>query len=421
MWSLIVVPLVLQAAPLELSKLGDGAALPELIWKQAPDLHDARARLAQAEAERRKALRLPNPGLDVALNTLPIGPSNPVDLKDPWLNTPNLGVGLSMLLELGKREPRQEATAEAARVAALDALEQVRTRVFDLEDVIGDVAAAQVRVEVLEGLSVDARRLAELQAARSAKGDTSDLDADRAQLEAEGVTTALADARADLSARLRECAERIAAPCAPFGDSAQAVAWLDLRLDATQVPLEDRPDLRALEAAIRSARASQRLAERQWLPDPTVRVGYVRDQFVVSGNQQNSLFVGFSMPLPFFEHGVDDAEAAGVIARSAETERSRRLDAAREQLSRLEKEALLVEARQKRIAEHSLPLARSIVARLEAAVSRGAAPLQELLLSRRTLVELLLSGSELNRSVFHLRVARARLTRSLPALPEASP
>jgi len=417
MWSVIVASVVLSGTPVELSKIENGGALPELVWRQSPDLQPARVRVAQAEAERRKALRLPNPGLDLSVNTLPVGPLNPPGLSEPFLNVPNVAVGLSVLLELGKRGPRQDATSEAARAAALEALEQLRRKVLDLEDVIGDVAAAQVRVDALDGLSDDARKLTELQQARAQKGDTSDLDADRARLEQEGTVTALGEAREQLAAALRSCADVLATPCAPFADAAQANAWLERKVVPVATELERRPDLRALDAAIRAARAAQTLASHGWIPDPTVRVGYVRDQFVVSGNQQNSLFVGVSMPLPFFEHGEDDAEAAAVAARTAERTREQLLSGAQTQLAQLTSSVSAVEGRQQRLRAQSLPLAHTVVDRLSAAVTRGAAPLQELLLARRTLAELLLNGTELDRTLFHLHVARARLSSTLDALP----
>lgn len=421
MWCLSTLVVLGATGAFDLASLGDGAALPELVWKQSPDLQGARARVAQAEAERKKALRLPNPGLDLSVNTLPVGPLNPPGLAEPFLNVPNVSVGLSVLLELGKRGPRQESTEEAARAAALDALDQVRRKVLELEDVIGDVAAAQVRVEALTLLTADAQRLTDLQKSRSEKGDTSELDADRARLELESTLTSLGEAQAELEAALRVCADSVAMPCEGFSDTAQAGAWLDRRFEHNGEDPIARPDLRALEAAVKSARAAQRLASNGWIPDPTLRVGYVRDQFVISGNQQNSLFVGVSLPLPIFQHGQDDAEAAAVAALSAERAREQLLGTARAQLTALGTEIVNIEARQKRIRDQAVPLGRSVVQRLDAAVTRGAAPLQELLLARRSLAELLLSAADLDRTVFHLHVARARLGNSLNSVSELSP
>jgi cobalt-zinc-cadmium efflux system outer membrane protein len=123
------------------------------------------------------------------------------------------------------------------------------------------------------------------------------------------------------------------------------------------------------------------------------------------------------MPLPIFERGQDDAAAAAIAAQSAERAREKLLAIAKTQHPQLTTELATVEARQKRLREQSLPLARSVVDRLATAVSRGAAPIQELLLARRSLAELLLTATDLDRSDFHLHVALARLTSSLESLP----
>ena len=53
-----------------------------------------------------------------------------------------------------------------------------------------------------------------------------------------------------------------------------------------------------------------------------MRVGYVYDSFVVSGNQRHSLGVSLSLPLALFDHGQAGAQAAQARAwRSAEQHR----------------------------------------------------------------------------------------------------
>lgn len=426
MWTLAFVALAAAPLPppgvLDLSRLPGDQELAAFVWAHAPGLDAQRARLAAARAEVDKALRLPNPELDVGVNTLPVGPLNPTNppalQSQPLLDVPNLQLGLSVLLEVGKRGPRQTATAEAARAAALDALDDLRRRVLGLLDVLGDVASAEVRVVALERLAADAARLTELQRARADKGDTSLLDADRAQLEQEGAWTALADAREAVAEGLRLCSEAVGVPCRPFASAEAATSFLTRRWDVGAAPPGGRPDLRALEAQQRSGEAASTLAARRALPDPTLRLGYVHDRFVASGNQQNSLFVGLSLPLPLFERGEADARAARAAAQSARATRERLAQAAAAQLERVDAQSATVEARQSRLRTQALPLAESVVARLETAVTRGAAPLQELLLSRRTRAELLLTLNDLDRAAFHLEVERARLTGVGVALPQ---
>ena len=419
--SLMVLAVLSETSPvdvLDLSTTNDSAVLAEQVWASSPDLQQARTKVAAARADALRAGYLPNPALDLSLNTIPLGPSNPPNHKDAWLNEPNVGVALSVLLEVGKRGPRQDSMHEAARAAALDALEQLRQRVLAAEDAISDVAAAEVRVATLIVLASDAERLTRLQRARSEKGDTSPLDADRAQLEEEGIFTSLGEARDAMAEGLRLCTEVVGARCLPFGDRGRASAWLERTFDVAQADFAQRPDVRSLAATQKSAQAAQLLAERHALPDPTLRLGYVYDRFTVSGNQANSLYVGLSIPLPVFDHGQADAAAAAVAASAASQARERLILVATSQLARVESELGNVESRLRRLRQHSLPLAQSVVERLNAAVTRGAAPIQELLLARRTYAELLLTTNDLDRTSFRLRVARARVTGAGLTLPK---
>jgi len=379
-----------------------------LLWRVSPDLQLARAQVAQAQADFQKTERLPNPDLDLNVGTLPVGQLNPPGLKDPYLNIPNVSVGLSVLVELGKREPRQNAAAQRAKVAAQQALEQLREKLFDSYGVLGDVAASQVRVEALAQLSTDAASLTKLQEARSKTGDASGLDVDRSRLDEVNVQAALIQARGELSKHLRECAALFAQPCEPFDDTTQATEWLNYRFEQAQREPEERPDVRALDATARAARYDETLAKNQWIPDVTVRFGYMRDQFVISGNQQNSFFAGLSFPLRVFDHGQDDAQAAAVTAKAAEDARTRVIETAKLNRAKVEAEAQDAEARQTELREKALPLAKEVVSRLTQAVTRGSASLQELLSARRTLSELIAATAELDRRVYELRLERAR-------------
>jgi cobalt-zinc-cadmium efflux system outer membrane protein len=411
--------LALLAAPevLDLSTAPDVPALAQRVWSASPDLQQARAKVAAARADAARARFLPNPTLDLSVSTIPVGPTNPPNLPDPLLNVPNLGAGVSVLLEVGKRGPRQDATRAAARAASLDAVELLRQKVLTAEESISDIAAAEVRVATLTQLAGDALRLTTLERARGEKGDTSLLDADRAQLEEEGVFTSLGEARESLAEALRTCTDVVGVPCLPFQDFRAAASWLERRLETGATPVEQRPDLQSLEAQQAGAEALGALARNRWVPDPTLRLGYVHDRFVVSGNQQNSLSVGLSFPLNLFDHGQADAEAAAVAVAAAGRSRERLLENASFQLARLTEQQRHIAARQQRLRDQSLPLAASVVQRLDAVVTRGSAPLQELLLARRTYAELLLTANDLDRASFRLRVARVRVTGSAMPLP----
>src|SRR5262249_10205263 len=172
--------------------------------------------------------------------------------------------------------------------------------------------------------------------------------------------------------------------------------------------LDARPDLRSLAAQQRSAEASLQLAHNRRIPDPTFRLGYVRDQFTVAGNQENSLFAGVSVPLPVFDHGQADALQAAASADAASHARSLlRAQAARD-VTALAAQARDAEARRRVLDDSSLPLAHHLVETLDRAVQRGGASLSELLLARRTLGELLLDAADVQLLSFRVSTELGR-------------
>lgn len=409
LWAAAVEPGAVASGPLELARFEGVPALARRVWAEAPELKLQRAQLAAAMAEAERAGLLPNPTLGLSAGTLPLGTTNPPDLASPWTSIPNFNVSASVLVELGKRGPRQEATRHALRAARLDAIDAVRGLTSELLDTIGEIAATEARIGALSGILDDAARLQALQSARVNRGDASPLDADRAELDRAAVGHTLSEAQAALRQALRRCTEQLGAPCKAFGDAARARAFLVGTLERRDAELETRADLRALEATRDAAAARGLLAERRAIPDPTIQVGYTHDRFVVSGNQQNSLAVALSIPLPLFDHGQADARAAIAERRAAEDLRTARLTSGRAQRAALTEEREAVEAHARQLAETTLPLARAIVERLDAAVTRGAAPLPELLLARRSLADLLIAAIDLDRELFRLDLARLRL------------
>jgi cobalt-zinc-cadmium efflux system outer membrane protein len=68
-------------------------------------------------------------------------------------------------------------------------------------------------------------------------------------------------------------------------DASQASAYLESGVARPESEdLEARPDLRSLAAQQQSAEASLELARNRRIPDPTLRLGYVRDEFVAAGS-----------------------------------------------------------------------------------------------------------------------------------------
>ena len=395
-------------ARLDLSHSPGDDVIAQLLWARSPDLVAARAKMATAQSDVVRSGLLPNPSLDGSWNTIPVGGTNPPNLNDRLNRVPNYAFSLSTLVEIAKRGPRQRAARSAFDAAQLDAYELLRQRYYDLNERIADVGVAQVRISALGDLVNDARALSQLQHERASRGDTPGLDADRAQLEEEKYTANLSDERQKLAEALLECSHVAGVPCSPFADADQASAFLTNGVPVPEGNPDQRPDLRSLAAQQESARASLELARNRRIPDPTFRVGYVYDQFTISGNQRNSIFAGVSVPLPVFDHGQADALQAVASADAAGRARELLRSQAERDASALEAQASDLAARRRTLSDTSLPLARRLVETLEKAVRQGGTSQTELLLARRGLGELLLDSADVQLQSFHVAAALAR-------------
>jgi outer membrane protein, heavy metal efflux system len=406
------------AAPLALASLPDENGLAALLWERSPEFALSRARLVASQAELVRARQLPNPTLDIAANTLPVGPTNPPGLNR-LTQVPNVGAGLSSLIELGKRGPRSASAQAALASTALDVQSDLRTRTYDVLERAAEVATAEVRLAELERLAEDAARLTELQRVRAQRGDTAGLDVDRATLEETQLQGQLAEERAQLAEALLQCSQTVGLSCAPFGSREAASQFLSERL-ARPLPASEvqrRPDLLSLEAQRRSAQSSLTLARRRWIPDPTVRAGYLRDQFLISGNQRDSVGLSLSIPLPVFDHGQADALAASAQASASERARAQLTTQAERDAQTLTTQRDALAARRERVRNQTLPLAASLVKRLEATVKAGGASLQDLLIARRTYGQLLLDAADIDLAAFRVSVDLDRVRSAGPQAP----
>lgn len=407
------------APSLALGSLPDENGVAALLWERAPEFANARARVLSARADLLRSLQLPNPQMDLDVGTFPVGPTNPPDLNR-WTAVANYGVGLSELIELGKRGPRQDSARAALESAALDVQATLRTRTYDVLERAAEVATAQVRLAQLEHLATDAARLTELQRARAEHGEAAGLDVERSVLEEAQLQSQLAEETSHLAEALLTCSQTVGMTCTPFADGEAASHFLLSRLTPAPPPVDtqQRPDLRSLEAQERSAHSAHLLAQRHWIPDPTLHLGYLRDQFLDAGNQRDSLNLSLTFPLPFFDHGQADALAASAAAEAASRARQQLSAQAERDVASFTARRDALEARRARVHQQILPQATTLVERMEAAMKAGGTSLQDLLFARRTYGQLLLDAADLDLNAFRLSIGLERLRAAGPQPPD---
>jgi len=391
--------------PLSANDYADEVKLSELLWNRSPDVLDARTAAGVAASEVTRARRYPNPSLDFTWGTIPVGTTNPSGLHDPLDAVPNYNAGISELVELAKRGPRQAATAAEFERSRAQALTTLGARFFDLLGAVGHIAKNQLRAVVTGQLVEASTGLVELERGRAAKGDIAVIDLSRAEVEHDRLLATRDAALTELEAARAECAAIVAAPCATFDSGKAARAFLE-HASAASLPVvwsteieHNRPDIAALDAALLAAHQRATLAQHRVIPDVTLRLGYTYDQFVIAGNQRNSLSLGVQVPMPVADQGQADLEAAAAVLERATQARQALAEAGRSTLESAARRRTLIAARTQQL-DAALAQARDVRDTLIAAQRRGGTSLADVLLARRSYQELLLDRSDLDADAF---------------------
>jgi cobalt-zinc-cadmium efflux system outer membrane protein len=115
--------------------LRDDRALAAWISRRSYEVSAARGELSAARADYDNARLLPNPNVDLSVSNLALGPSNPPDL--PLSEMLIYGMGVSEMVELGKRGPRGDAAALRAHAAERGVASTLGERVADARLALG--------------------------------------------------------------------------------------------------------------------------------------------------------------------------------------------------------------------------------------------------------------------------------------------
>lgn len=406
--SVLVVPAVGRAEsaearpPFRASEHLTLARLEQAVKDGAPAFVAARRDAQVADAEAHQARLLGNPTLDAAWGTIPVGRTNPSDLSKPLANVPNYQVGLAYTFPIKKRPERRRRADALSRGAKATLDLSVRELALSLAEVLGDLATATLRREGIGDLVAGGHRALELAEARLAAKFGTPLEVDEMRIEVHRIEHVLAAVESDIQDGLSDCAALVGVPCENF-ETAQAARAYVARWALPRAVvdnLEKRADLRALSAYGEAADADIALAKADRIPDPTVRVGYMHDRFVVSGNQLNSLNVSLSMPLPTFDRGQYRRQAAEATRRALGEERGRLMTAAAARRPALESRLAFARGRCARLEQEVLPSAMKVLADLQRAVENRLLPLTQVIQSRRIVSELFIEEAESCRDAF---------------------
>jgi cobalt-zinc-cadmium efflux system outer membrane protein len=282
----------------------------------------------------------------------------------------------------GKRQRRLESARAATRVSGHEFEDVRRQVVFQVKKAFTDALVARQELGLVEENVRSLDDLERIQRFRAERGDISELELLRIEVQRFALDRDAADARQAL--RMARIALRAATDPTQVPEDFEVVGALADRdvapaaVDLYRRPLDRRPDLRAAEAARAKARADVGLARANAWWDVTSQVEYQRI------GPDNTIGFGISVPIKIFDRN------QGEIARTrAETQR---VDAAREAMAvqiLAEVDGALASLRTERqkldlLRDVYLPKARRARDTVEFAYRRGGVSLLDYLDAQRT-------------------------------------
>ena len=292
-------------------------------------------------------------------------------------------VTLSQPFELGgKRQRRLESARAATRVTTEEIADAQRQTILEVKKSFVDALVAQSTLDLADANLRTLDEVERLQRLRLEKGDISELELTRIQVQRYAFERDAADARQAIdSARIRLRTLVGADVVSPTFTAMGELGYRDVPLDRTELlraALDARPDLRAAEAGRAKARADQALARANAWLDVSPLIEYQRI------GPDNRFGFGVSIPLRLFDHNQGEIARTGAeIARADELRQATALQV----LSDVDTALSVVRTESKKVGllqSIYLPKAQSARDTIEFAYRRGAVPLLDFLDAQRT-------------------------------------
>ena len=407
-------------APSVRSLLTDPKQLAAWLADRDPVAESARHKIEAAAANARQARVYPNPQLNLGTggyllghNTLqnPDGSQSPLALSE----TVNYQIGVSELVELGKRGPRAAAADLRASESGELAIGALGGRVSDATTALGKLAYVSAKRDVAAANLAAAQHIRDIERVRVEKEDLSKLDFGRIDLDTDELELTLRRAESEVAMATAACSASLMMTCSATGLD-QAVLDAAAPLPDSAGGVDQRPSVIAGRIEQKALGQDAELAHDRRIPDLTFGVEYLFDNFVASGNLHQQLIFSVGLPLPFFDRGDHDAAAARANARALEADERATIREAHGQVEALLVQKATLTETLRKLENEALPKSTQIIAQTQKAFDLGQTRLPDLLLAERSHRDLLLEVLETR---FDLFTARAQL-RQLLGLDDAA-
>ncbi len=299
------------------------------------DVIAARMQIRAAELDQVAAELYPNPVLSYSIGNLPVGSGNRFNTAEGappspgFFSQPVQAVGISEIIDIwAKRRARVNAAERAVERRRFEVADALRDIVRAVRSAFADVEREQSERQLSHDMQSRYDETLRLSRARYAAGEISEAELRKIELEGLKYQTDViaADTEYDLARQklaallsLRSDAElpsQLADETGP-DDATQPLPALVERA------MQRRPDVRAADRARLFAEASLNSARRDALPDVTLSATFQHSDFLVSGDNPNTLGFGVALPLPIFDRNQANIGRAELEMRRAANEMAR--------------------------------------------------------------------------------------------------
>ncbi|HEY1817919.1 MAG TPA: TolC family protein [Kofleriaceae bacterium] len=401
-----------EPAPPIRALLADPTQLASWLRVRDPQVESSRAKLDAARAAGAQARVLPNPALGVTTGGFTVGNNNPGQpMQFPLSQTINVAVGVSELFEIGKRGPRRRAADLRAREAGEQSVGSLGDRLGDATAALGKLTYVVAKRDVIAVNLTAARRLRDNEKIRLDNKDLSPLEYERIELDTDELELELGRAEAEVTSAVAECTATLIAPCAATGLDAAALdggAPLPAQLPETLGAIRARPDRVASQLESDALGEDAALASHRAIPDPTVGVSYELDKY--NGDLGQQFIFSLGIPLPFFDRGNHDADAARANAHAISAQDEHEVHEARGLVESLIAQRSTLQVTLEKLERDQIPKSTKIIEQTQKAFDLGEVRLADLLLVERAHRDLL---AEVLETRFDLFSVRAQLRQAL--------
>lgn len=363
------------------------------------DVIAAKLEIRAAELEKVAASLYPNPVVSYSMGNLVLGSANPANTGTPggapvrpgFFDQKVQTIGISDIIDVWmKRSARMHAADEGIRYRRLIVADALREIVYSVRSAFADVVREQSERDLAREINDRYAETVRLSRARRAAGEISEAELEKIELEGLKYQNQLIDSEQEYDlARQRLAALLGIGTTLPYDASFPLPADMAVSTESwTREALATRPDLLAARAAGRFANASLSSEKREALPDITLGVSYTHSEFVVAGDNPNTLGFSLAAPLPIFDRNQAGIGRAELEQRRAENDQARLALVIRREVAEA---ARRVQRAQALLSVYDqggmLQRAKTALDVAEKSYKAGAISLLELLEARRTYVE----------------------------------